>query len=137
MKLWQKIKRIISEPTLVYLGHYAQSQLLGPLYLGVVALPSLTSTLNLGGDNHETRWFEVNASYLGARHFDRKYGRGAQGYKPDDPNYFDIDAFSTGNPTLYYNIRNGNNTVEGKDTSNPIYNPRHSVWDYIIPLFFL
>ena len=117
-------------------GHYVQSQLLGPFYLSVVAFPSLTSTLNLGGYDHDTRWFEVNASYLGSRHFDRKYGRGAQGYKPGDPNYFDIDAFSTGNPTLYYNIRNGNNTVDGKGISNPIYNPRHSGWDYIIPLYF-
>ena len=117
-------------------GHYVQSQLLGPFYLSVVAFPSLTSTLNLGGYDHDTRWFEVNASYLGSRHFDRKYGRGAQGYKPGDPNYFDIDAFSTGNPTLYYNIRNGNNTVDGKGISHPIYNPRHSGWDYIIPLYF-
>ena len=26
---------------------------------------------------------------------------------------------------------------EREKISNPIYNPRHSVWDYIIPLFLL
>lgn len=38
----------------------------GPLYLPIVATTSLSSAAGLGGDDHDSRWFEVHASRLGA-----------------------------------------------------------------------
>lgn len=50
-------------------GHYIQSQFMGPLFLPVVALPSVLSAwkgTELFGIEHIRRWFEVNASHLGS-----------------------------------------------------------------------
>ena len=66
-------------------GHYIDSQYFGAFYLPIVATTSLASTQKIGGSDHSTRWFEVQASKMGAEHFDRLYGSGAKGYKKGNP----------------------------------------------------
>lgn len=60
---------------------------------------------NISGIDHDNRWFEVDASYLGAQHFDRKYGRGRDDYYYNSPNHFDINSFRTGSNDIYKNPR--------------------------------
>ena len=56
-------------------GHYMQSQFLGPLYWGLVAIPSFTATVLGIGPCADYRWFEISANKLAIKHFDKKYGR--------------------------------------------------------------
>ncbi len=111
-------------------GHTMQSNLLGPLYVPLVAMPSMASTTGIGGKNHSTRWFEVWASRLGGMHFDKKYGRGKEGYQKGNPDYFDIDSFSTGSYSAYKNPRTNN----FNEKAHPISGHRNSWADYGIPL---
>ncbi|NPE14922.1 hypothetical protein, partial [Xylanibacter rodentium] len=70
-------------------------------------------------------------SKLGAEYFDKKYGRGADGYVEGDKNYFDIVSFykeKTRSP--YINPREGNYNIKRKF---PITGSRGSCSDYIIP----
>lgn len=117
-------------------GHYIQSQILGGAYLTVVAVPSLLSAAGLSdisGTDHSHRWFEVNASKLGAKHFDKKYGSGARGYNDrfnngTSENYFDINSFKSTNTSPYYNPRNG-----GKNSSSHPTSGSHILfWDYLL-----
>lgn len=94
-------------------GHYIQSQHFGPLYLNVIATKSLMSawfTSKASKMSHSERWFEVDASALGAKHFDKKYGTGAEGYQKGDFRFFDIDSFRGGTASPYTNPRLGNRT---------------------------
>lgn len=49
-------------------GHYLQSRTLGPLYLPVIALPSLLSAA-LDPKDHRNRWFEKDADRRSASYF--------------------------------------------------------------------
>lgn len=120
-------------------GHYIQSQYLSFAYFPVIAIPSLLSawfTSDLSGTKHRYRWFEVNASKLGARYFDKRYGkRDENGNVVKDENYFDIDAFVNGTDTEYINPRRKSQDqgsgfrIAGSDTG---------AWDYIVyALYFL
>lgn len=110
-------------------GHYIQVQQWGPLFFPFIAIPSFASAAfidNWSGIDHQYRWFEVNASRLGAKHFHRKYGKG------HGEDYFDIKAFSEENvASEYKNPRTGGyNSVD----YHPIYHSdiKHTIWDYII-----
>lgn len=86
-------------------GHYIQSQRLGPFYLPLVALPSVTDYYLAGTSLHHTRWYEANASKLGANYFDSEFGKGAKGYHTGSPDHFDKTSFVTGSPSPYFNPR--------------------------------
>ena len=111
-------------------GHYVQGQWFGPLYLPVVASTSVLSAIGVGGSDHGSRWFEVQASRMGAKHFDEKYGSGATGYNQQSENYFDYNAFSNGYNTNYKNPRTDQYTQSRHQTSDA----RFSIWDVIIPI---
>jgi len=115
-------------------GHYVQSQWFGPLYLPVIGATSLASAAGLGGDDHRTRWFEVQASRMGANHFDKKYGSGASGYVIGSADYFDKENFVNGNRTSYINPRYGTNFQGG---AHPVSGARFSIWDVLVPLAVL
>lgn len=114
-------------------GHYIQSQYLGPTYLSIVGVPSLLSAAKLTTHiQHEYRWFEVSASYLGSKYFDDKYGSGADDYKEGDKNYFSLQAFTDTNYiSPYINPRTNDNK---QDKVFPIHGTKHSGWDFLIPI---
>ena len=113
-------------------GHYIQSQWFGPLYIPIVAVSSVASVAGLGGDDHGSRWFEVQASRMGGKYFDERYGSGASGYVQGSRDYFDYDAFGRGGLTAYTNERrNSRDQGRGHQTSGA----RFSVWDIIAPVF--
>ena len=104
-------------------GHYIQSQLFGPSYLPIIGIPSFMSNTHLLGNSHSTRWFEVDANKRGANHFDKKYGRGKDGYIYKDENYFDRDSFENYVISPYVNPRTGTtNQVESYNTSGARFN---------------
>lgn len=114
-------------------GYNVQSQWFGPLYIPIVATTSLTSAMGLGGDDHHSRWFEVQASRMGAKYFDKRYGSGKDGYVHGSANYFDYDAFGSGRNTAYLNPRTRNNIQSAHPTSGA----RFSIWDVFIPILSL
>lgn len=87
----------------------------------------LSFTSDVSGVEHQNRWFEVNASKLGANHFDKKYGSGKSGYTSGSPDYFNKDVFEKGGYTDYINPRDGKN----KQSENPIHDPSIVLWDFI------
>lgn len=112
-------------------GHYVQSQQWGPAYFGGIAIPSLMSAAFVekwSGVNHHDRWFEADASYKGAKHFDKKYGSGADGYNIGNPNYFNKDIFIRGGRTLYCNPR----TESYFQSSHPISPKKILFWDFVL-----
>lgn len=123
-------------------GHYIQSQRTGIGYLPFIGLPSLYSawfTSKLDGVKHKHRWFETNASRLGAKHFDKKYGSGKARYKKGNKDYFDMDTFLGKN-----RIPDGNGYTSSphenlrlhdykQDQRFLISSPRISWWDFLIP----
>lgn len=93
-----------------------------------IAIPSLASaafTSKFSGVDHDERWFEVNASRLGAKYFDKHYG----GYETDDENHFDISKFKIGGRTTYENPRLG---ISYQDKSFPMSDSTVLFWDFII-----
>lgn len=111
-------------------GHYIQQYWFGLLYLPVVGATSLASAAGLGGEDHHTRWFEVQASRMGAEYFDKHYGSGAKGYVKGSEHYFDRNSFENLGYSPYTNPRDpvynyGNNPTSGA---------RFSIWDVLIPL---
>lgn len=106
----------------------------GPLYLPIVATTSLSSAAGLGGDDHDSRWFEVHASRLGGKFFDRQYGEKAPGYYKNSPDHFDYNVYKNGGTTTYINPRTGYRT---QGDGNPTTGARFSVWDIVVPLFSL
>ncbi len=103
-------------------GHYIQSQRWGIFYMPAIAIPSLFSAMGISKVEHDKRWFEVNASKLGAEYFDKHYGRKSSRYKKGKGDYFDINAFRNGGGTPYLNPRIG---LFYQDQSYPIYD-----WGY-------
>ena len=114
-------------------GHYIQSQLLGALYFPIVATPSVISASGITGTPHRYHWYEVDASRRGAKHFDKHYGSGKDGYTKGDPNFFDIDSFSMGFLSPYVNPRNHLKNYN----SHPITGTTLNIYDIIIPLLFI
>ena len=113
-------------------GHYIQSQRWGALYLPVIGISSLASATfssKMSGVEHKERWFEVNASKLGAKYFDKHYGEGAAGFQKHNENYFDVDKFINGGITPYINPRTGSYWQE---KAFPISKPKITFWDFII-----
>jgi len=113
-------------------GHYIQSQYFGALYLPIIATTSLASTQKIGGSDHSTRWFEVQASKMGAEHFDRLYGSGAKGYKKGSSDFFDKESFVNGKWSPYINPRLGS-SYQGRK-GNPIDGARFTGWDVAVPI---
>lgn len=74
------------------------------------------------------RWFEIDASRCGARHFDKKYGSGAPGYKKKNPDFFDRESFENGVKTPYSNPRNN---LESQGP-NPTHGGKVIFWDFIL-----
>lgn len=112
-------------------GHYVQSQWFGPLFVPVIATTSLASTLEVGGEDHRTRWFEVHASRMGAKYFDKHYGSGADGYVQNSVDYFDYESFSRGGFSPYNNPRFG---TRSQGSAHPTSGARFSWWDIGVPL---
>lgn len=120
-------------------GHFLQSQRWGAMYLPAIGLPSVVSAMGTG--EHKKQWYEVNASRLGAKYFDNKYGSKASGYEEGNPNYFSHYYFVHG--------RYGYRTEYGEDPpyknprtnsfngTHPISNPNMSFWDIFIPALVL
>lgn len=112
-------------------GHYMQSQIIGLFFLPTIGAPSLASAMGIGGDDHHSRWFEVDASRRGAEYFDKRYGSGADGYVRKNENYFDLESFIKGKGSPYINPRTGS-TDHKKIFS--ISNPKNCFWDYFFPV---
>ena len=112
-------------------GHYIQSQMWGLAFLPAIGIPSLASAGFISGvlgPQHRFRWFEVNASKLGAEYFDRRYGSKAEGYQKGNNNYFDIDFFVNGAKGI--NLINAPYSYKVK--GHPIHNPSYTIWDFIV-----
>ena len=92
------------------------------------------SAMGIGGPRHDNRWFEVDASRKGAKHFDKLYGQGKKGYIKNSKDYFDITSFQDKGLSPYVNPRTG---TMYQDTANPIHGSEHSIWDYLGPLVTL
>lgn len=113
-------------------GHYLQSQIFGPMYISNIAVPSLFSawfTSDWSGVEHKTRWFEVWASSLGGRYYDKKYGSKADGYIKGDEDYFDIYHFVHEGFTPYINPRR--NSAK-QDKNFRISNSNIVFWDFLL-----
>ena len=111
-------------------GHYIQHKYLGPYYLSTIAVPSLLSASGFFSIiKHNNRWFEVDASRRGGEYFDKKYGRGKDGYVKGSVDYFDINSFSTDKLSPYINPRTGNRNY----VRYPINSPKYTFWDYYYP----
>ena len=108
-------------------GHYIQSNWFGPAYLPIVAKTSIISAAF--DQNHESRWFEVQASAMGAKYFDKRYGSGASDYFIGSPDHFDMQTFSTGGNTRYLNPRTG--SFDQND--HPINGAGFHWFDLIVP----
>ena len=108
-----------------------QSQRWGVFYMPAIAIPSVASAAFMSkwsGMKHKERWFEVNASKLGAEYFDEKYGSGAEGYKEGDRNYFDIRSFYDNKYiSPYFNPRTG----DKNRTYFPMSGYHFVVWDFV------
>ena len=116
-------------------GHYMQGQLLGPLYIQYVAVPSMLSKWHIIPGNHKTRWYEIDASRRAAQYFDRKYGRGNAYYDSSKPEFFfDINSFIAGGNSPYINPRR-NSTSQGYN--NPITGTKFNFWDFYASFIFL
>ena len=116
-----------------------QAQNLGPFYLQVIAIPSLISASHLFGKDHGHQWMELDASIRGARHFNKYYGEGAEGYFKGSPDYFDIESFSNNeidspyiNPRTHKENKGEYPLSGGK--KNGFYYPNAIIW-WILGLF--
>ena len=109
-------------------GHYLQSLDFGPFYIPFIGIPSLVSASGITELDHNLHWYEVDASRRGARYFDKKYGRGKEGYTYKNPDYFDIFSFENGGYSPYINP--GNNSSY-QNSGNPLYGTRFNIFDLI------
>lgn len=91
-------------------------------------LSSLISAWGITGLEHDYHWYEVDASRRGAGFFDDKYGRGADGYIPQSPNYFDITSFEFGGYSPYTNPRKKNNY---QGIGNPTHGSQFNIFDIL------
>ncbi len=76
-------ERAVHNPVFMHeYGHYVDSQILGPLYLLVVGLPSLCSAISTkpiegepaGVTTHDFAWYEMRANRHAAKYFGKHYG---------------------------------------------------------------
>jgi len=51
-------------------GHTIQSQNYGPFFLPLIGIPSLVSATFSSENDHNHRWYEMDANWLGAKYFD-------------------------------------------------------------------
>lgn len=110
-------------------GHYIQSQQWGASYFPVIAIPSLLSAAGISNISHDRRWFEVNASKLGANYFDKHYGSGAPNYTPNNSDFFEKRIFWNGGRTPYINPRLQNFS----QLQTQLYTkPTYTIWDFLI-----
>ena len=87
-------------------GHYLQGQIMGPLYMTTVAIPSFMDAW-IQPEQHDSRWYETMANSLAGRYFNKVYGSGAKGYTEGSENYFDLKSFrKEGVYSPYMNPRN-------------------------------
>lgn len=118
-------------------GHYIQSQSMGIAYMPAVAVPSLFSAWfmkKVSGIPHKNRWFEVHASKLGGKYFDKHYGSCAEGYRKNSKDYFDLDSFVKGGRSPYINPRFADYGFpqNREQDAHPISNGTLSFWDFIL-----
>ena len=125
------LKRIDDDTvcSIIY-GHYIQSQWLSALYFPIIAIPSLCSAARICKVDHDRRWFEVSASKLGSRYFDKRYGSGAPGYKKGDSNYFDLDSFMDERKKSPY--KNPRFNIVNTQKTYPISGEIYTIWDFLI-----
>ena len=94
-------------------GHYLQGQIMGPLYMTTVAIPSFMDAW-IQPEKHDSRWYETMANSLAGRYFNKVYGSGAKGYTEGSENYFDLKSFKEENTSSpYMNPRNRNFNLNG------------------------
>lgn len=114
-----------------------QTRQTAPPELMLVAFPSLLSvafTSKWCGMDHSERWFEANASKLGGKHFDKKYGRDKDGNRVKDADHFDYDLFINIGKPAYDNPR-----ITGDDYTDdynfrafPTSKPKVVFWDFVL-----
>lgn len=112
-----------------------QTRHTAPPELMLVAFPSLLSaafTSKWCGMDHSERWFEANASKLGGKHFDKKYGRDKEGNSVNDEYHFNYDSFSKGLESSYSNPRTGLHNGGKFSKSYPISKTKIVFWDFIL-----
>lgn len=103
----------------------------------VVGCPSLLSASGIlkyfGFDvEHDYRWFEQDASALGAHYFNRHYGTGSAGYMPDSENHFQLDTFYGKKREPHYATPRPTKHDMPQDQYFPLHSPTLSFWDFII-----
>lgn len=59
------------------------------------------------GTQHDTRWFEADASRKGGYYFDKTAGSGLKGFNSESENYFNFERYQNGRGTPYTNPRRG------------------------------
>lgn len=112
-----------------------QTRQTAPPELMLVAFLGLLSaafTSKWCGMDHSERWFEANASKLGGKHFDKKYGRDKEGNRVKDDYHFDFDSFSKGNVSEYINPRTGKPNNYGYSDPFPTSKAKIVFWDFIL-----
>lgn len=84
------------------LGHIPQSYLLGPLYLNVVALPSIVGQgledMNVGNHKHNSEWYEVWANQNSYNYYNK------HGYTDVTSKWKDKKNPRTQNPDWYFDV---------------------------------
>lgn len=84
-------------------GHYCQSQVYGIAFIPVIAIPSVISA-GLFPNSHYKHWFERDANRRTVKHFNRHYGKGAEGDAFDEE-YFRFGDKRNGTESPYENPR--------------------------------
>ena len=124
-------------------GHYIQSQQYGLVYLPTIGLPSLQSailqTKNPDSPRHDDRWFEADASYKGAKYFDKHYGSGKDGYVAGSADYFDRNSFVNKGNSPYMNPRTEGYNYSGNPTGGTFHGTDIAIYIPVlglIPVFW-
>ena len=123
-------------------GHYIQSQQWGPTYFTIIGGTSLQSASKIfksRGENHLLHWYEADASYKGAQHFDEYYGRGNENYSSENKqDFFDIYYFQSGKGATYVNPRTGRSNSRAFPFGGSFYYndiPYHIISLMSVPIF--
>lgn len=88
-------------------GHYVQSQIYGPMFLFGVGVPSLLDA-SFDVQNHDSRWYEAEASRMGGLYFNRFNGPDSRNAMNGD-DIFLLNTYFTGGFTSYPNPRRATN----------------------------
>ena len=78
--------------------------------------------------DHSERWFEANASKLGGKHFDKKYGQNKEENGVKDADHFDYEVFKSGGETKYFNPR----TKSKVQTAHRVSRTKIVFWDFVL-----